>query len=257
MKPTLDLLEAQLQSLIENSAQIFPWGNQRFSLTRLFIDAMQNGLQNNEKGMITAPNLYTIFLNPQILDLWQRDETIFHSLTDLLQEAASKSGFGFAYPPLIRLAEDNSFGVDDIKISAADYSDEVGETAAMQIDTNPFLHGSAIPKNAFLIVDGITVFHLNQPVINIGRRMDNHLVIDDPRVSRTHSQLRAVKNQYILFDLNASGGTFVNHQRISRQILKAGDVISLAGVPLIYGQDLAPASDDPNEITGRTTSVES
>jgi hypothetical protein len=257
MKPTLDLIEAQLQSLIENSAQIIPWGNQRFSLTRLFIEAMQNGLRNNENGMITAPNLYTIFLHPQILDLWQRNETIFHSLSDLLQEAASKSGFDFEHPPLIRLAEDNSLGVDDIKISAEDYFDEVGETAAIQIDNNPFRQESAIPKNAFLIVDGISVFHLNQPVINIGRRVDNHLVIDDPRVSRNHSQLRAIKNQYILFDLNASGGTFVNNQRISRQLLKAGDVISLAGVPLIYGQDLPPASNDPNEITGRTTAVES
>jgi len=34
-----------------------------------------------------------------------------------------------------------------------------------------------------LIVDGMQVFLIRQAVINIGRRADNHLVIDDARVS--------------------------------------------------------------------------
>jgi pSer/pThr/pTyr-binding forkhead associated (FHA) protein len=74
--------------------------------------------------------------------------------------------------------------------------------------------------------------------------MDNQLVIDDPRVSRSHAQLRAIKGRYILFDLNSTGGTFVNGQRTNQSILYPGDVISLSGVPLIFGQDNPPARPD-------------
>ncbi|MCI0476689.1 MAG: FHA domain-containing protein, partial [Anaerolineales bacterium] len=104
-----------------------------------------------------------------------------------------------------------------------------------------------IPSNAFLIVEGVKVFPLTLAVINIGRRLDNQLVIDDPRVSRNHSQLRAIKGRYVLFDLNSTGGTFVNGQRINQSVLYPGDVISLAGVALIFGQDNPPPRPDLKE----------
>ena len=75
--------------------------------------------------------------------------------------------------------------------------------------------------------------------MNIGRRQDNDVVIEDARVSRSHAQLRKVHDGYVIFDLNSSGGTFVNGLRITQQTLKAGDVISMAGVGVIYGEDRA------------------
>jgi pSer/pThr/pTyr-binding forkhead associated (FHA) protein len=74
--------------------------------------------------------------------------------------------------------------------------------------------------------------------------LDNTLVIDDPRISRNHAQLRAIKGRYIIFDLNSTGGTFVNGQRTSQSVLYPGDVISLAGVPLVFGQDNPPPRPD-------------
>ena len=100
------------------------------------------------------------------------------------------------------------------------------------------------PKNAFLIVDGVKVFPLTEPVVNIGRRLDNQLVIDDPRISRNHAQLRAIKGRFVIFDLNSTGGTFVNGQRTSQSVMYPGDVISLAGVPLVFGQDNPPPRPD-------------
>jgi pSer/pThr/pTyr-binding forkhead associated (FHA) protein len=63
-------------------------------------------------------------------------------------------------------------------------------------------------------------------------------VIDDPRVSRAHAQLRTVKGRFVLFDLESTGGTFVNGKRASQTVLYPGDVISLAGATLIFGQDI-------------------
>src|SRR5512133_1418943 len=103
---------------------------------------------------------------------------------------------------------------------------------------------SGTPENAFLIVEGVKVYPLNESVVNIGRRLENQLVIDDPRVSRNHAQLRAIKGRFVLFDLNSTGGTFVNGQRTSQTVLYPGDVISLAGVSLIFGQDSPPPRPD-------------
>src|SRR4030095_16308881 len=96
----------------------------------------------------------------------------------------------------------------------------------------------AIPENAFLIVEGVKIHPLKESVINVGRRLENHVVIDDARISRTHVQLRAIKGHFVLFDLNSTGGTFVNGQRTSQTVLYPGDVISLAGVTLVFGQDI-------------------
>ena len=102
----------------------------------------------------------------------------------------------------------------------------------------------SIPPNAFVVIEGGKIYPLVQAVINIGRALDNHLVIDDPRVSRSHAQLRAVDGHFVLFDLNSTRGTFVNGKRITQAILYSDDTISLGGVTLTFNQqDPAPRPD--------------
>lgn len=101
-----------------------------------------------------------------------------------------------------------------------------------------------IPEDAFVIVDGVKVIPLTTPLVRIGRRLENNLVLDDPRVSRTHAELRAINGRYVLFDLNSTGGTFVNGLRITQSVVYPGDVISLAGVNLVYGQKNPPPRID-------------
>lgn len=94
----------------------------------------------------------------------------------------------------------------------------------------------SVPPNAFLIVNS-QVFPLDQEVINIGRSLENHLVIDDPSVSRAHAQLIAIKGRFMLFDQNSTGGTYVNGNRTSRSVLNSGDILSLAAVSMLYVED--------------------
>ena len=132
-------------------------------------------------------------------------------------------------------------------------------------DHEPETSDDAIPPNAVLILEGIKAYPLTETIVNIGRKFENHLIIDDPRISRVHAQLRAVNGHFVLFDLHSKGGTFVNGQRISEVMLYPGDVISLAGVTLIFAQDspippmetspLGAAGDNqhPNPMTEKTT----
>jgi pSer/pThr/pTyr-binding forkhead associated (FHA) protein len=108
---------------------------------------------------------------------------------------------------------------------------------------------AVIPDDAFLVLEGIKVVPLAQAIINIGRRFENHIAIDDPRVSRYHAQLRVVDGRFVLLDLNSSGGTYINGMRISKSILYPGDEISLAGFTMVYRQHDAPPRTDLRETS--------
>ena len=101
-----------------------------------------------------------------------------------------------------------------------------------------------IPQNAFFLMEGGRVYPLDRAVTTIGRMLDNHLVFDDPRVSRHHAQVRAVQGHFVLSDLNSTGGIFVNGRRVQETILYPNDSISLAGVTLTFQQDEPPARPD-------------
>ena len=68
----------------------------------------------------------------------------------------------------------------------------------------------------------------------MGRHPDNDLIINDPRVSRFHAQIRFEDGQFVIHDLDAKFGTFVNNENIKKCVIESGDTISLANTPLLF-----------------------
>lgn len=69
----------------------------------------------------------------------------------------------------------------------------------------------------------------------IGRNKSNDLVIRDLHVSGQHAKLVVRKDGvFEILDLNSSGGTFVNDERIERSALKNGDRIDFATVSAVF-----------------------
>ncbi len=99
---------------------------------------------------------------------------------------------------------------------------------------------------AFLIVDGVKVIVIDQESLNIGRKKDNDIIIDNPHTSRHHARIRFIDKKYVLFDLDSTVGTSVNGERTQTTILKPGDVISIGGVPIIFGLGVP---DSPIDIS--------
>ena len=95
---------------------------------------------------------------------------------------------------------------------------------------------SGMDQNAYLIVNS-EVYPIKHHLTNLGRKLDNHIVINDPRVSRNHAQIRFVENRFVLLDLNSTGGTSVNGKKITQSVLYSGDAISLAGCEVKFVQD--------------------
>lgn len=59
----------------------------------------------------------------------------------------------------------------------------------------------------------------------IGRQPENHLVLRDSRISRTHARILAENHSYVLEDCGSRHGTFVNGRRVERHTLYNADRI--------------------------------
>lgn len=236
LKNALAQLEIRLQTLIEvSAARIFASDDLQHELAARLIDAMQAGVKTQASGEMIAPNLYTLTVHPSQSDILLRDSPLLEQMAQTLQDSAGETGMIFLSPPVLRIEEDEAVPPQQPQVVAQISIENLAETSDMIVDAAP--NTPLVPVNAYLIVDGVQIFPLTQATINIGRRTDNHLVIDDKRISRVHAQLRAIKGRYVIFDLDSRGGTFVNDQRIHQSMLYPGDVISLAGVPLVFGQE--------------------
>jgi hypothetical protein len=235
---SLDEFESHLQSLLEvHLLKHLPGYKVEDGIAQQLATAMHAHLKE-ENGVTQAPNIYVIFGHPYTLARWQARPRLLKELANALYIAGNEAGFQFSTKPTVSTADDPTLAVDEVRIVASFSMESVGETMGIDSETKPESDAGNIPSNAFLIIGGTKIVPLTRSVVNIGRRLDNHVVIDDPRVSRAHAQLRIVRDRFVLFDLNSSGGTFVNGQRADQSVLYPGDVISLAGVTLIFGQDL-------------------
>lgn len=86
--------------------------------------------------------------------------------------------------------------------------------------------------------DGSTSqFYLTKPLTNIGRshRLNNDLAIeDDGMVSKRHAQITAGPDGFTITDLDSTNGVYVNDQKVSKALLRSGDVIRLGATELVF-----------------------
>lgn len=254
MKLKLDQLEANLQKLVEDQlAGILPGLKLEDRVIQHLATALrENVIQQKDEDAI-APNVFTLIVATDTSPMWKEQRTI-EALRNIIATAGKDAGLKFTAQPTIAITTDDTYSAGEVRVLASHKLEPVAETQGMQTslyNEEPG-EGNNIPENAFLIIEGVKVHQLSEIVVNIGRRLENQLVIDDPRVSRNHAQLRAIKGRFVLFDLNSTGGTFVNGQRTSQTVLYPGDVISLAGVALIFGQDNPPPRLSTDTLSGET-----
>jgi len=259
MKEILKQIEAFLQELIEeNSHRLL--GSSRFEneLIHSLIHAMGEQIRTDLQGNLTAPHIFSLNVPQEYAEDIRSNQNLLDSLVAKLTEAGQSLGVHFGGQITITVFPDTNIKTGEFEISAIWKEENLTETHPYETHPASLLPSIQQPK-AFIIVGGVQIFTLDEDIINIGRNIENDLVIDDPRVSRKHAQIRVVKGRHMLFDLGSSGGTFVNQKRIKQIALHPGDVLSLAGVPLVYGQDSQSQIDEtkeylpPSEVNGAST----
>jgi pSer/pThr/pTyr-binding forkhead associated (FHA) protein len=83
----------------------------------------------------------------------------------------------------------------------------------------------------------IKVVPLNKDRMTLGRRPYNDIVVDNLAVSGEHAALQVIGHDYFIEDLNSTNGTYINEQKVKRQILKNGDTIEIGRYAIKYVQD--------------------
>lgn len=206
---------------------------------------------------------FMVLVSPQDYPLWFANQVDLVNFSRMLVSVCNQVGYHLDKPPAFHIMSDQKMAAGGIEIHPVQIESERGETQYLgnippveQPRPVAPIKTKAPEIQAFLTTNQNEVYQINKPVTNIGRREDNDIYIQDQRVSRQHAQIRRGHQHFMIFDLNSTGGTWVNNNRITQAELKSGDVISIAGNILIYAEELVHPSDadeETNDLNGTTS----
>lgn len=232
-------LEAQLERLIEGAfANLFSRRVSAQDIALAVARAMEDGIRaaTGSDPRPLAPDHYVLYLNSKVqAQLLQRYPLLPQILSEHIVELATNSGYRLVNQPLIRIHPDSQFDAHHIRVHAQHTNRAENSTAVMQRVELPAEQTG--PRNPQLVISGKRNVELGAPIINIGRQRDNHIVLDDPAISRHHVQLRIHRGGYLLFDVQSHTGTYVNDVRVKEHRLQSGDVIRMGTTRLVYIED--------------------
>jgi len=83
----------------------------------------------------------------------------------------------------------------------------------------------------------------------IGRSLGCELQIDSSSVSRNHALVLMGQRDVIIEDLNSTNGVLVNGRKVSRQLLKDGDIVIIGEAQFRFSLVLAPRALEPPAST--------
>jgi len=252
-----------LQNLVENGlARIFTGKMPRNALgdalvnapvgalVGVLVNALETHIQVDENGQRTAPTLYTLLVSPLNRPILENRGDMLPTLSQALENYCLKTGVAIPEPITVALHADPNLDREAVQVVVHSMVSPPHEaTVELPLSTAP---ATKAPR-AFLILDQHEFFYLTRSPINIGRQEDNHLILDSPKVSRRHAQLRQVGEQFILFDLGSTRGTFINGQLIEQKVLTPGDVITFAGVSAVFGTETYPHLEQTQPLFKRET----
>jgi pSer/pThr/pTyr-binding forkhead associated (FHA) protein len=244
MTNIFDQVENLIQIILDK--KIFTWlpgGVSTREILQKVVEALTTAQRTTGSG-ITYDVL--IKVSPAVYGLWMSHQMDLVDLGHILANELKEENRVSNCPPIFHILGDLDLQDDDIDVSVIQYQSDSADTTYME----PKIAKSNVQKTTvispYLIDPAENVVNISKTVFNIGRRVDNDLALEDARVSRQHAQIRYSPDGCILFDLNSTGGTFINNNKVIQQKLHSGDVISLAGVTLIYGEE---GQLDPNDNT--------
>jgi len=230
--------EERIQALVEGGfARLFAGRLHPREVALRLARAMEDEARVDDDGLLAAPNRYEVHLHPDdYVALLTASPDLSTTLAVHLIDLARESGLRLEVTPEVELVSDDALAPHTTLVMA-DHAESARQSTQMMTpfeDEPESKRSSPSLPTAHLVLDGDRYVPLDRTVINIGRRRDNTIVLDDLRVSRQHCQLRFRFGKFVLYDLGSRGGTFVNNTRVSECVLRPGDVISLAGVQMVY-----------------------
>lgn len=242
VKSTLDVFERRLQSIIEGGFISYASDQRQYlEITDKLLKILEESASVDKDKTWNAGNQFIIITPTDLAIRIEMQPALLEYWTHCIDQAGREADLQFSGPISIRVEADPALQGNSVKVIARSNLQEISSTTGLQLEEAE--KNKEFAGNAYLVVNGTQLFELSRAVTNIGRRTDNDLVLDHPGVSRIHAQLRCIRGRFIIIDLDSKGGTWVNGIRVNQQLLFPGDVITLAGVPLIFGQEDLPLEE--------------
>jgi hypothetical protein len=248
--------EALAERLVEGTfARLFAGQLSPLEVATHLTRALEDHQVISSDGVAQAPNHYWVYLHPGDCDALALEQPGLEAeLSDHVANLAAQAGLELSASPLVQVLADHALGLHQVRVEARwlppdeqrmEKTREVITEQNESSDDSPDDDGTlddaqqeiAPPGRPFLILDGRRHVNLLQATIAVGRALDNDVILEDARVSRHHAQLRRRYGRYVLYDLGSSGGTQINGYPVEECVLHAGDIISMAGVQIVYGED--------------------
>ncbi|HEV2439760.1 MAG TPA: DUF3662 and FHA domain-containing protein [bacterium] len=246
--------ERRIEALVEG---LFTrWARDRVhpvEIGRRVLREMEAGAVAGLRGAL-LPNDYRVFLNP-------KDFAPYHSfapalvgeLADVLRARADELGAQLAGPVHMSLEPREAIAPGEIYVEArlspeaeaspgpAGEAPADAETRAPGSDTRVYQRERPPAGARLRVLAGPAgtagrEFLLDRPVLTIGRRADQDIVIDDPSVSRAHARIHVTDGDAAVEDLGSTNGTALNGRPIGRSRLPVhdGDRIQVGNALLQY-----------------------
>ena len=109
-----------------------------------------------------------------------------------------------------------------------------------------------------VLSEGLTgrSYELKVEKTTIGRVEDNAFQIPEQSVSSHHCEVLLKGSDIVVKDLNSTNGTFINGEKITKKVLKPGQVLRLGQIELRLETDGAPATPaDKKKVDPNTRAI--
>ena len=243
--------EALAQRLVEDTfGRVF--GD--YSISREVATALARAVEDGAHEMPgdQVPDRYRLLLHREDYARMEAEwKDLAPRLVGFVADVAEQAGLYLSGAPIIELAVEETARPGTVRVEAA-YASSSASTTQTYAPVNSGVDGRLHTLDAFLIVNGRRHVPLDRPLVTIGRRVDNDVIIDSPVVSRQHAHVRWRHGRFVLYDVGSRGGVAVNGERCQECVLQPGDLITLANrVSLIYGEGLENRESLPASTTSR------
>lgn len=86
--------------------------------------------------------------------------------------------------------------------------------------------------------------------LSIGRTKENDIVLENRGVSRKHAMIELNDNAAIVIDNESLNGTFVNNRKITEEVLRDQDIITIGKYSLTYNSQSSQDTDTAADFDG-------
>ena len=210
--------ERRLENLVEGVfARVFRSGVRPVELGRRIAREMDIGRSVDVRGRTLVPNEFTVVVSGDDAARLEgiRDQ-LEGELADAVREHARDEGYVFSGPVVVTLWRDETLREGEFRIEP-------------RFGQGP----GGVGPGSLVLPDGQR-FVLDAETVRIGRHPDSEVLLNDPKASRNHAEIRPQGDGFVLSDLGSTNGTRVNGIAVREHVLSDGDDLAFGSTHLRF-----------------------